>query len=147
MEITYNINKSTEKNICHHLFKCDNNFIAQLSQRVDVQHFSRKIFEKSVTFEAWENGILIGLVSAYFNDVENRFGYINNVSIIKKDMGKGIANELLDMSIKYAVEHNFKEIKLEVSKNNFVAMKLYKKKGFYISKNEKDLFIMKLELG
>lgn len=146
MKIVYCSNKAKYQFVFSHLLQCNNNFIPQLSERVSLEHFSNKIIEKAITFEAWENNALIGLVSAYFNDTENMVGYINNVSTIKEFMGNGIASKLLEMCIEYGKEQNFKEIKLEVSDRNFVAIELYKKLGFFKYYRGKNFFIMKCNL-
>ncbi len=146
MILTYKIKTATEDVILTHLKECNYDFIPPLSDRVDLQEYSKKIFERSVTFEAWEKQILVGLISGYFNNTIKKIGYITNVSLMKKYMGLGIATKLLSMCINYTMQNNYKIIHLEVSKNNNRAIHLYEKFGFRIIKNYEDNIIMNLEI-
>jgi ribosomal protein S18 acetylase RimI-like enzyme len=143
-QIKYKTKTATVKEIYSHLKECNYNSYPHLDERVNVKEYSIKLFDKSVTFEAWVDNILVGLVATYFNDMENRSGYITNVSITKNYMGLGIASELMNMCIRYASQYNFKEIELEVYKDNNPAILLYKKYGFMDCKNRGDFVLMKL---
>jgi len=146
MSILYKIKTATKKDIYTHLISCNNIFVPQLDTRVNIEIFADKIFERAITFEAWYNNILIGLISAYLNDFDNQIGFINNVSITKKYQKQGIATQLLENLENYAKLKKFKQIKLEVSKNNVSAINLYKKYKFNKLENNGDFFIMKKEI-
>ena len=144
LNIKYKIKTAVKKEIYFHLKECEDNFNPPLGDRVEIKEYSKKIFENSITFEAWLDNILIGLVSTYFNDNQTHIGYITNVSIVKNYMRSGIASKLLNMCITYARQNNFKEIRLEVNESNNNGFNLYKKFNF-IKYGEKDcLFFMKL---
>ena len=143
-KINYKTKTATEEEIYSHLKECNDSFCPQLDERVTVEEYSKKLFDNSVTFEAWVDNILIGLAAAYFNDAENHSGYITNVSITKDYIGSGIASELMDMCIRYAKQYKVKEIKLEVHKDNSSAIHLYNKFGFIDYKNKDDFMFMKL---
>ncbi|PIY97322.1 MAG: GNAT family N-acetyltransferase [Candidatus Kerfeldbacteria bacterium CG_4_10_14_0_8_um_filter_42_10] len=141
--LEYKSKTATEAEIYTHLKECDDNFIPPLSEKVDVQEYSKKLYGKSVTFEAWSKNILAGLVAAYFNDPKNQTGYITNVSLIKDYSGRGIASRLIEDCIQYAKQNKFREIRLEVNKDNGPAIHLYKKYGFIeYEKNDNSLFMM-----
>ena len=145
--LKFKIKKSTEEEIFSHLKKCKNDFNPPLDSKVNIREYSIKLFDNAITFEAWIGNILIGLVAAYFNDMENHSGYITNVSLTKEYIGRGIASKLLSMCINYGKQHNFKKIHLEVLKGNSKAILLYQRHGF-IEFDEKDNFmLMKLELA
>ena len=127
--------------------KCNENFIPHLEKKVNIHEYSRKIVEKAVTFEAWADGILAGLVAAYFNDPENRIGYITNVSRMKRYAGLGIVSVLMNLCIRYAKQRNFKEIRLEVHMDNVAAVNLYRESGFVDYESKNDSLFMKLELS
>lgn len=146
MTIMYTVKAAKENEIYSHLVKCSENFIPPLECRVNLWEFSKKIYVKTVTFEAWDNDILAGMISAYFNNAETKAGFINNVSIIKEYMGFGIASELLDMCKRYAAEVQFKEINLEVAKDNARAIHLYEKKSFRVYEVRESSFLMKWKL-
>ena len=144
MGLKYTEGMASEQEIYSHLMKCNESFITNLAKRVNLEEYSKKIFEKAVTFEAWSGDTLVGLVAAYFNDPDGQVGYITNVSTIRTYMGKGIASELMNMCIQYAKQYNVKEIKLEVCKDNNPAIHLYKEFGFMDYKNKDDFMLMKL---
>jgi len=143
-EISYRTKTANEREIESHLDKCKGNFFSRLDARVNIREYSRRIHDKSITFEAWVNNELIGLVAAYFNDMVDHSGYITNVSVTKDYMGLGIASELMKMSVDYAEQHNFKDIRLEIQKNNSSAINLYRKFGFVDCEERDDFLLLKL---
>lgn len=146
MKLIYKIKTSTEKDIYMHLNECNDYFIPPLNQRVNLEEFSKKIFEKAITFEAWDNQNLVGIVCSYFNDREMIYGYINHVSVINDLAGNGIATTLLKMCIEYASTNNFKEINLEVSSENKRAIYLYEKLGFCTYDKKEHFLLMKYKI-
>ena len=147
ININYNTKTAQVEDIYSHLKECNNNFIPPLDEKVNIMNYSKKIYEKAITFEAWNEKILIGLIATYLNDAENKMAFITNVSTIKAYMGKGIANELMKMCISYSESHNFNEIILEVSSKNTDALNLYKKYGFVKNKEEDSITFMRLILN
>ena len=145
MELKYSQGMASEQDIYFHLITCNENFIPHLEKRVNIREYSTKIFEKAVTFEAWFDNTLVGLVAIYLNDPEGQSGYITNVSSIRRFMAKGIASHLINMSIDYARQHNFKTIFLEVAKENVYALKMYKKHQFQEFKVKQDTILMKYD--
>lgn len=145
--IEYKIKVATAEQILLHLKECNENFVPFLDTRVNLEEYSKKIFDKAVTFEAWLDGAVVGLVAAYFNDFESLVGYITSVSINKDYFGKGVASRLIRDCITYANDNNFKEINLEVYKNNDQAISLYKRFGFVGCGVKNDLIMMKLKIG
>lgn len=145
--IVYKVNTVTKQEVLTHLRECNNNFFPPLAERVNVDEYAQKIFEKSVTFEAWNGKTLAGLLAAYFNDISDNSVFITNVSVLKDFMGLGIASKLLEECIGYGYKENFKEIKLEVRWDNHHAIGLYRKFDFKIDGKDKDYLKMKLELS
>ncbi len=129
-EIKYLLNKATEKDILAHFNTCDENFLKNLKEKVDLQQYSKKLFEKSTRFEAWQDNKLIGLVAGYFNDQKNAASFISNVSVSKDKLNKGIASSLIKNAIEYGRDMSFKILELEVLSSNNAAIKLYEKFGF-----------------
>jgi ribosomal protein S18 acetylase RimI-like enzyme len=144
--IVYKIKTAGFNSVQTHLLKCDADFMPRLSLKTDIAVYAEKIAENSVTFEAWINEELVGLIAAYFNDVNGFSGFITNVSTLKQYTGKGIASALVKMCIDYAVNHQFGEISLEVFKENIGAIQLYKKHNFYQTAIKGDSIIMKKNL-
>ncbi len=139
--IVYKLKTANEEDIRFHLNDCSDSFIPPLNSRVNIEEYSNKIAERAVTFEAWSNGMLIGLIATYFN-FEAQFGYITSVSVLKKFMGAGIASELLKRCISYANANKLKEIKLEVYKENIPAINFYKKYNFAQNEIKNDSMFM-----
>ncbi|MBU2891934.1 GNAT family N-acetyltransferase [Colwellia sp. D2M02] len=113
-----------------HLLSCDALFTPKLSSYVNIHAYSGKIASNAVTFEAWSQKNLIGLVAAYYNTSGEVF--ITNVSITKPFTGQGIARTLIMQCIKKAKEHSATSICLEVHPSNTSALLFYKKLGFTI---------------
>lgn len=144
--IIYKIGIAKESEIRLHLEQCSNNFIPALENRVNLVDYSIKISRNAVTFEAWSDEELVGLIAAYFNDMEMKSGFITSVSVLKEYLKNGIASKLLRKCIEYANQLKFKEINLEVFENNEPAINLYKSFGFLITENSNNNFRMRLIL-
>jgi ribosomal protein S18 acetylase RimI-like enzyme len=146
MEIEYKIKTASEEAILMHLRECNNNFFPPLTERVIIEEYSRKIFEKSITFEAWKEHLLVGLIAAYFNKEAGRSVFITNVSVLEDFMHLGIASGLLRRCIEYAASNKFEEISLEVNKENIPAIGLYRKFDFIDIGESNSFFKMKMVL-
>jgi ribosomal protein S18 acetylase RimI-like enzyme len=144
-EIKYEVKKAGENEIFEHLKACDKNFIPALSNRVDLGSYSKKLFEKAVTFEAWEKKNLVGLLAIYLNDEENEIAYITNVSLLVQYSGKGIAMELMRHCIEFSRGNKFKKIILEVNKKNKDAIRLYEKFNFEVYDTKDEHLLMQLK--
>ena len=144
--IKYAENTAGEMQVRIHLEKCDTNFVPRLSKKANIAEYAKKINTNAITFEAWQNDELIGVVAAYFNDKENKRGFITNVSTIKQYEGMGIGSRLIKMCIEYAKANNYRSILLEVNKENNTAIQLYNKYGFVKTGETGGLMQMKLDL-
>jgi ribosomal protein S18 acetylase RimI-like enzyme len=147
MDIVYTINKSSQEDIYKHLQSCDEDFIPKLSSRVSIKNFSEKIKNYAVFFEAWNQDILVGMVSGYFNNEASKVAFINNVSVLSAFSKRGIARQLLSDALKYAASKMFLEIHLEVNKNNTQALEFYSKNGFHFFNKNGDYLVMKKYCG
>jgi ribosomal-protein-alanine N-acetyltransferase len=139
--LSFSVNESTEKDIRRHFLRCDPQFSPLLSKRVDIREYSTKIREKASTFEAWERDTLIGLVAAYMNIPEHRC-FITNVSVVTDFTGKGVAARLMTACLEHAKAAEVTSILLEVSPDSRPAIQLYKKIGFQVVENRRDVLIM-----
>ena len=77
-----------------------------------------------------QNGVIIGAVSCYENEIDDLF-------VEKSFQGQGIGQKLLFWGINYIKEQGYEEIILHVAEWNQNAVKLYLKNGFRIAKREK----------
>ena len=98
-------------------------------------YFQKKFIHIQYDLKLYDNGKLVGLLSAYLNDKESGIGFINHISILQKYKGNGISNILMKNCLEYAKRENFNYIRLEVSKHNSIARKLYEKYDFSLEKD------------
>jgi ribosomal protein S18 acetylase RimI-like enzyme len=145
--ILYKRNSATKNDLLLHLEMCDSLFIPPLTTKVALKEYAVKIHENGILFEAWNKKYLIGLIATYFNDPERSIGFITNVSVVKEYNNKGVATELLKITKKYAIENDFKKIKLEVNPGNEIALQFYIKNNFKIITKEANSVIMELLLN
>lgn len=140
--VEYKVKTADYDDLLLHLQRCNSKFIPNLDSRINIETYSKKIIEKAITFEAWDDLVLIGLVAAYFNSTETKAAYITSVSTIESYSGMGVASRLLDMCIEYGNLHKYFKIRLEVSEGNISAIRLYKKYGFSEVGNVNDTLSM-----
>ena len=76
----------------------------------------------------------------------NNIGYLSGVYIHRDYRGNGIAQKLLELSMKYAKEQNIEEILLDTYSNFASAVKFYEKNNFVRYKEEKEKYYYKLKL-
>ncbi len=138
----YAKNTAGIRHITEHLEQASALFVPPLGQRVHIADYGKKIAENCVTFEAWDGGSLVGLIAAYFNDINNYTGFITSVSVLKEHVGRGIGSKLLEQCFEHAQEHYFREIKLEVFNQNKNAILLYQRSGFTEVDTRNDLLVM-----
>lgn len=143
--ISYKVKTADEKDIYSHLMECSDEFIPPLKERVNITEYSKKISDKAITFEAWENNKLVGLIATY-TDNDTKRSFITNVSVLKTYMNLGIGGALLNMCITYCKEKKWKEIKLEVHKDNLPAINFYIKFNFLKTDTKGDIFVMNLNI-
>jgi ribosomal protein S18 acetylase RimI-like enzyme len=135
----------TLKHIQQHLATCSNTFIPSLDSYVNIDDYSKKIFEQAILFTKFDSDKLIGLVAVYDNPTE-RSGWITNVSVDPNYSRKGIASGLLNECNKYFENKKYFSIFLEVFLNNEKAIKLYSKYGFIKYQIQQNKMILKKEL-
>lgn len=144
--IQYKVKEAAQTDVRNHLLKCSDSFVPPLATRINIEDYSSKIFDKAITFEAWDHKDLIGVIAAYFNS-ETLMAFITNVSVVKEYMGLGIAAKLLKMCIDHAEFNGYHEIKLEVNKDNFPAVNFYKKHKFTQVETKADSMYMSYQIS
>lgn len=136
-------NRTADKNeILKHLIACKDYFNPPLDQTVDLKEYAEKIFNRAITFEAWGDEKLVGLIACYFNDPENVLGYITNVSVIKDYGGNGIASTLMNTCVEYGKANIFEKISLQVHWKAEGAYKIYRYFGFEEDERRGDMILM-----
>ncbi|GAA4753324.1 GNAT family N-acetyltransferase [Flavisolibacter ginsenosidimutans] len=143
--IVYRTKAATEAEIATHLSQCAAGFIPPLDQRINIAEYAAKLFAKAVSFEAWNDGLLEGLIACYFNS-ESKQAYITSVSVSKALQGGGVALQLLLNCLQYGKQHGMKTIRLEVNKDNLRAINFYERNGFAKEEANGNSFFMFLSL-
>lgn len=134
------------QDILAHFEGCADIFDPPLDSYVDLKEYSNKIFEKAITFESWHEGRLVGLIAAYFNNLNTKEAYITNVSIHEEFQGFGIASALLDKTINYGQQLDFSKLSLDVKLNNLKAIKFYTNHGFVATGKTSFSYLMERSL-
>lgn len=143
MLVVYSINKSSELEIKKHLLSVSKNFVPELDTYVNIEEYSKKLFEISTRIEAYRGKNLIGLIAIYLNNSDS---FITNYSVSKENQGSVISTELLLICINYIRRFSHKSLFLEVKIENKRAINFYKRKGFEIIEKNIDKYKMKLEI-
>lgn len=147
LEPLYSVKTANEIQILEHLKLCSSSFYPELDSTVNLEEYAQKIYEKSVTFEAWNDKKLIGLIAVYLNDNDTLKAYITNVSLLTLYTGKGVASHLMKIALDYSLAKGFKTISLRVHKMNTNAINLYKKFAFNTIDTDKEFNIMIYKLN
>ena len=140
--LAYRIKTASREQIQAHLEMNDGAYRPALSARKNIVNYSCKLFESSVSFEAWDASLLVGLLNAYFNDIESRQAFITNMSVMKRYARQGIAFKLLGLCLNHAQDNNFTNVRLEVARDNVPARTLYAKAGFIATQDSGDIVLM-----
>ncbi len=146
MEIIYKLNTATTEHINEHLQKCSMLFVPTLDTTVNINEYANKIRNHAHTFEAWVAEELMGLNAAYLNQIEQKIGFITNVSVDLQLQGLGVGNQLLKNSCLYAKNLGFTHINLEVHSLNKKAFHFYLKNGFTVLHENKEYIVLQIKL-
>ena len=138
--VHYKIKDASQKDLFEHFKKCNGQFLERLNQRVNLLSYCKKLHKNAVTFEAWNDSKLVGVVSVYLNNKESAIGFISNVSVVPAFERRGIASRLINMAIERARKLEFLELCLDVHSGNATALSFYRKHGFIVtSRTEKEI--------
>lgn len=136
---------ASSDSILSHLTACSESFIPPLHSRVNLVDYSRKLVSRSVTFEGWQDDIIVCLVAAYFNDrSQGNRGFITSVSTIPSQTGRGYCKAVMLRCFDYAREHGFAGIDLEVNRQSLPAITLYRNLGFVPVDTRQDSWLMRV---
>ena len=114
-----------------------------MSERVALADYAKKIAENAVTFEAWDQQTLVGLVAAYLNDIGiPGIGFVTNVSVASEFRGCGIATKLLNDCHQRATQSGLRAVRLKVDKGNIAALALYRKLGYSTLEYHDNMIVM-----
>lgn len=125
------VDTASAEQIADHLATCDPRFVVGLAERVDLGEYIAKIVDRATRVEAWRDGLLVGLVAVYVNDIATRVAYVTHVSVSTSHEGEGIARRLVSETIALAAERGMERLDLEVATGNDRARRLYERLGLH----------------
>lgn len=133
-------NKSLTKFLLDH----DSDFYPTLSYRVNIKKYATKIHKKAILIivKNVNNGKIVGVTAFYANDHIYKTAYLSIIIVDFDYSGKGVAKQMLELLNKYLIKKNYREISLEVYKENKAAIKLYEKEGYRTMRKDNDYIQM-----
>lgn len=144
--LSYRLNTATPAQLADHLRACSHLFNPPLNETVDIETYAAKMAAHAERFEGWAEGELAGLVCAYLNDLDNRRGFITNVSTLEAHAGRGIASSLVERCLALARARGLREVGLEVHPDSAAAIRLYERAGFRRLEQSPSSVLMQLVL-
>lgn len=119
------------------LTRLGSRFTPDLSSRVDLDAYARKLAGAAVVIFAYTDDRDIGMAAFYANDRKTRLGYLSAIVIEAKYEGAGVASNLLDQALKGSARCGMKSLRLAVSVRNSRALEFYLRKGFEVVSRQK----------
>lgn len=111
----------------------------------DIEEYIYKISSKAEFIAHYVEGRCAGFVAFYCNDFVNKNAFITLVLIAPSFRGQGLSNILIKCVLGICKKRKFKACFLEVYKDNYPAIKLYRSLGFFELEEKEEKIIMKLE--
>ena len=130
----------------------DADYTPALSSIVHIHEYAAKLLRNAVVCLARLGGRDVGLVAVYVNDQATRCAYISTIATHQDVRGQGVGMALMESALNIAETHAMDYVRLEVSKLNKPAIRLYKRMGFREEKNSnqgtyEDSVLMEKSLG
>lgn len=145
-DIKYKTKTAALKDIFLCLSKSSQLFSVPLDKRVNIRAYTQKLFERSITFEAWIDHELVGLAAVYFDDKRSDSAFITHFGVLKDYQKLGVGSKLMNMCIEYAKAKGFQSLILEVYKQDQYAVAFYNAFGYKNVFEKEKIFIMKKEI-
>lgn len=140
-----NSNNNLEKDIIEFLKKIDSLFKIPLSQKIDLEEYSKKIVRNADVFLALDNESIVGIVVGYNNDKELKISNMSILVVLNEYQGKGIARKLVNNFLDLAKNKKMEKVKL--STVDARALKLYESLNFKIVREENEIYYLEKILG
>ena len=118
-------NNEAKKRLLHLLKLLDSTYIPPISTILDLETYCNKLHELAIILVAHYNGIDIGFIAFYANDLEHKSAFISSIGIKPEFRGSHIGNILIDQVVEIATENNMSKIELEVNTQNIRAQNFY----------------------
>ena len=140
-----NSNNNLEKCVIEFLKKIDSLFKIPLSQKIDLEEYSKKIVRNADVFLALDNESIVGIVVGYNNDKELKISNMSILVVLNEYQGKGIARKLVNNFLDLAKNKKMEKVKLSTVDTR--ALKLYESLNFKIVREENKVYYLEKILG
>lgn len=128
MDIIFRVNTAKYEDIYNHLNEVSKLFFSELTNRVNIIDYAKKINIYAQKIEAWHNNKLIGLL-AYYIANDGREYFVTNISVYEHFQNKGIGASLMSQLKTLAKEKSVDRIRLECARELKI-LNFYKRNGF-----------------
>lgn len=140
-----NSDNNLEKDIIEFLKKIDSLFKIPLSQKINLEEYSKKIISNADIFLAFDSESIVGIVVGYNNDKELKISNMSILVVLNEYQGKGIARKLVNNFLNLAKNKKMEKVKL--STVDARALKLYESLNFKIVREENEVYYLEKILG
>jgi ribosomal protein S18 acetylase RimI-like enzyme len=127
---TLNSSASSYQKILKLVKFLDKAYIPPLSKTTDLSDYTQKIFNHADIIIARNNKLDLGFIAIYCNDLHSKIAYITSLGVKKDYYRLGIGQALIQQALMLANQKNMATVRLEVTKVNKKAIRLYQKIGF-----------------
>lgn len=121
-----------------HLEACDHLFPTKLSERVALEPYALKLYERATSYEIWNDGRLVGLIAAY---MDTDIVFISHICVLP-EAPSGSGHALLEALCEEAIQTNKRKIHLHVEAMNERAIAFYMRHGFSELDRTGDVLVM-----
>ncbi|MCG9970426.1 GNAT family N-acetyltransferase [Christiangramia crocea] len=109
-----------------------------------IEKYVNRLLGNAEVILQYSHEDLVGCIAFYGNDKKRKKGFISFIGVKKSYRDRGLGKILLDSSIAYLKNNDFRELGLEVIKNNEKALKFYHQRGFSsVEDREQRIFMIK----
>lgn len=108
----------------------EKDFPVPLSQKVNIEEYSRKLYDRAAVVYERKDDKIVAMVAGYVENLSDGIAYIAIVSTLKEYRGKGLARKLLFDFINLCEKKQIKAVHLYTDQCNQKAIKLYESLGF-----------------
>lgn len=124
----------------------DKYMFSPLSKNMDRENIYSRMIAASEILLAY-NKSLMGFISFYANNTQNRTAFISSIAVSDSCRGAGVGSSLLEQCKKISIIRGMDRLELKVNKRNDKAISFYSRQGFVKKDSElENEYAMVLEL-
>lgn len=112
----------------------------------NVIAYSKKIIAKATIISIYNTGVLVAFIAYYDNDPNNENAFLTMLVVDKLFRNMDYGQVLLESAMSALRKKKFKQMTLEVLKDNVSAVSLYEKNGFRVVHKTLARYTMNLSL-